>query len=58
MKRFASRKPLVRYRFKDRMNCVFYQSFRTDHEARLWYERNKVTYCLKEFGSLGFDTCR
>lgn len=57
MKRFASRKPLVRYRFKDRMNCVFYQSFRTDREARLWYERNKVVYCLKEFGSLGFDTC-
>ena len=43
----------VKYRFKDRMGCVFFREFHTDKEARLWYERNKVAYSIKEFGSIG-----
>lgn len=51
--RYFRIKPLVRYRFKDRMDCVFFRTFRTDREARLWFENNKVAYQLKEFGSMG-----
>lgn len=51
--RLGRTKPLVKYRFKDRMDCVFFKTFRTDREARLWYERNKIGYALKEFGSIG-----
>lgn len=51
--RFGKTKPLIKYRFKDRMDCVFFKTFRTDREARLWYERNKIGYALKEFGSIG-----
>ena len=47
-----TRKPMLKYRFKDRMNCVFFKHFHTDREARLWYERNKAGYMLKEFGSM------
>ena len=53
MKRRYVRKPVVQYRFKDNMNCVFFRNFRTDREARLWYERNKTIYSIKEFGSMG-----
>lgn len=53
MRRGSMFKPLVRYRFKDDMGCVFYKAFNTDKEARLWFERNKVGYCLREFGSMG-----
>ena len=52
MRRFAS-KPLVRYRFKDQMNCVFFKNFHTDREARLWFERYKTVYALKELNSVG-----
>ena len=48
-----SRKCLIKYRFKDSMGYVFFRTFRTDHEARLWYERNKVGYSIKEFSSMG-----
>lgn len=51
--RLGRAKPLIKYRFKDKMGCVFYLMFRTDREARLWYERNKVGYALKEFGNVG-----
>ena len=51
--RLGRAKPLIKYRFKDKMDCVFYLTFRTDKEARLWYERNKVGYALKEFGNVG-----
>lgn len=44
---------VIRYRFKDSMGCVFFRTFYTDHEARLWYERNKAGYCLKEIGRMG-----
>lgn len=44
---------LVNYRFKDSMGYVFYRPFNTDHEARLWFERNKYEYLLKEFGRVG-----
>ena len=53
MKSRASRKQMIRYRFKDRMGCVCYQSFHTDREARLWFDRNKVNYALKELSSMG-----
>ena len=53
MKSRVSRKPMIRYRFKDRMGCVFYQSFHTDCEARLWFDRNKVAFALKELSSMG-----
>ena len=46
-------KPLIKYRFKDSMGCVFYRTFYTDHEAMLWYERNKLAYTIKEFNSAG-----
>lgn len=45
-------KPLIKYRFKDRIGCVFFRTFHNDHEARMWYELNKVGYALKEFGSV------
>ena len=35
------------------MGCVFYRTFQTDREARLWYERNKLGYSLKEFNNMG-----
>lgn len=53
MKRYANLKPMIRYRFKDRMNCVFFRDFKTDHEARLWFERNKIDFALKELSNLG-----
>ena len=53
MKRFKT-KPLIKYRFKDSMGCVFFRSFRTDREAHLWYERNRFDYAIKEFGSMGY----
>ena len=51
--KYSKQKPLIKYRFKDSMDCVFFKTFSTDREARLWFERNKVGYCLKEFGSMG-----
>lgn len=48
MRVYTCRKKMVRYRFKDRMDCVFFREFHTDREARMWYERNKVDYMLKE----------
>lgn len=54
--RSGIKKPLIRYRFKDDMGCVFFKTFNTDHEARLWYERNKVSYEIREFGSMGIYT--
>lgn len=51
--KYSNRKPLIRYRFKDAMGCVFYKVFYTDREARLWYERNKSEYLLRELGSVG-----
>lgn len=53
MKPYGNQKPLVRYRFKDNMGCVFFKNFRTDREARMWYEQNKYGYYIKEFGRLG-----
>ena len=49
------RKPLLRYRFKDSMGCVFFREFQTDREARLWHERNKVIYSIREFGNVGLS---
>lgn len=48
-----SRKPLVKYRFKDSMGYVFYRVFNNDHEARMWFERYKLAYTIKEFGNIG-----
>lgn len=53
MGQHISRKPMIRYRFKDKMGCVFYQSFHTDREARLWFERNKYSCGLKELNNMG-----
>ena len=50
--RYGRVKPLIKYRFKDRMDCVFFKTFRNDHEARMWFEQHKVGYALKEFGSV------
>ena len=50
---YNSKKPYLKYRFKDSMGCVFYKAFHTDREARLWYERNKLEYSIKEFGNVG-----
>ena len=52
MKRYSKAKPMVRYRFKDRMGCVWFDTFATDREARLWFERNKQYYNLVEFGNM------
>ena len=52
MKRYARKRPLVSYRFKDRMGCVFFRKFNTGREARLWFERNKVNYMLVECTSM------
>ena len=52
MRYYSRIKPLIKYRFKDRMDCVFFKTFHTDHEARLWFERNKDGYALNEFGSV------
>ena len=51
MRYYSIRKPTVKYRFKDRMGCVWYRMFMTDREARLWYERNKVYYEIVEYGN-------
>jgi len=51
MKKYARRKPMQNYRFKDDMGCVWYRAFQTDREARLWYERNKHDYGIVEFGN-------
>lgn len=48
-----ARKCLIEYRFKDSMGYVFFRTFRTDREARLWYEKNKIGYCIKEFNNMG-----
>lgn len=53
MRIYAKRQPMIKYRFKDSMGCVFFKQFRSDHEARLWFEQHKAHYCLREFGSLG-----
>lgn len=53
MREYAKRKPLVKYRFKDSMGCVFFKEFQTDRQARLWFEQNKQTYCLREIGNMG-----
>ena len=53
MRPYAKRKSLIRYRFKDSMGCVFFKEFQTDREARLWFDRNKQAYSLKELGSMG-----
>ena len=50
--RKANRKPVIQYRFKDTMGCVFFKTFQTDREARLWFDRNKAEYCLRELGSV------
>lgn len=52
MRRYK-RRPLVQYRFKDSMGCVFFKTFNTDREARLWFERNKLDYSIREFNSMG-----
>ena len=52
MKRHAAWKRMVRYRFKDRMGCVWFQSFKTDREAWAWYEKNKLTYSVVEFANI------
>ena len=49
-----SKKPMIRYRFKDSMGCVTFRAFRSEAEALIWYEKNKMVYSLKEFGSLGY----
>lgn len=53
MKPYARRKQLVRYRFKDRLNCVFFRNFNTRREAMLWFEKNKTEYMLKDFNFIG-----
>lgn len=50
--RYGRIKPLIKYRFKDRMGCVFFRTFHNDHEARMWFEQHKVGYALKEFGGV------
>ena len=52
MKKYGYRRPLIKYRFKDRMGCVFFKAFHTGKEARLWFERNKVTFMLVEIGCM------
>lgn len=47
-------KPMIRYRFKDDMGFVTYKTFATDREARLWYDRNKLSYGLRELHSVDF----
>lgn len=49
----SMQKPLIKYRIKDRMGCVFYRTFNTDNQAYSWYERNKIMYEVKEFGRVG-----
>ena len=51
MRCHSIRKPMVKYRFKDKMGCVWFKVFMTDREARLWYERNKAYYEIVEFGN-------
>ena len=55
MKKYAKRKPLIKYRFKDRLGCVWFNEFATEREARLWYERNKIAYYIVEFNSIGYN---
>lgn len=50
---YITGKPSIRYRFKDRMNCVFFRDFRSDWEAEIWHERNKFRYAIEEYGSVG-----
>lgn len=50
---FKKSRLFVKYRFKDTMDCVFFRTFRTDRDARLWYERNKMGFALKEYGRMG-----
>ena len=44
----------INYRFKDNMGYVFFKTFKTDREAHLWYERNKISFAIKEMGRLGY----
>lgn len=55
MRKYANRKPLLRFRFKDRMGYVFFRQFHTCREARLWFERNKDEYMLMEIGSMDLE---
>jgi len=58
--KYNKRRPLLKYRFKDSMGCVFFKDFYTDREAHLWHERNKAAYTIKEFGkvsSLSTNNC-
>lgn len=50
--RIVSR-PLIKYRIKDRMGCVFFRTFTSDTDAYYWYEKNKMMYAVKEFGKIG-----
>ena len=50
-----TRKPLVRYRFKDNSGFVVFNTFTTDREARIWYENHKQEYGIREFANVG--TC-
>ena len=52
MRKYRYRKPLIKYRFKDRMGCVFFKAFHTGKEARLWFERHKVEFLLVEIGCM------
>lgn len=45
-------KPMIQYRFKDDMGFVTYKTFTTDREARLWYDRNKLDFGLRELHSV------
>lgn len=50
--RLGKTRPLIQYRFKDDMGFVTYKTFTTDREARLWYDRNRLDYGLKELQSV------
>ena len=50
--RKANRKPVIQYRFKDTMGFVYFKTFQTDREARLWFDRNKVAYSLRELSNV------
>ena len=50
--KYGKKKPMRRYRFKDGMGYVVFRSFYSDREARLWFEKHKSEYYLKEIASM------
>ena len=50
---YRKRKPLIKYRFKDRAGFVTFETFTTEKEARRWFEDHKSEYGFKEFENVG-----